>query len=53
MIFVHHVYAVSDALGLGLFDGEPNVATQTFVGHETWGQFARVQGQMNLWVKLV
>ena len=52
-IFVHHVDAVSDALGLGFFDGEANVATEAFVGHEAGRQFARVQGQVNLGVKFV
>ena len=50
-IFVHHIHSMSDAFRLRLFDRKANVATQSLVRHESRGQLARMQAQMNLRIK--
>ncbi len=51
--FVHDVNTVADALGMGLFNGQTNVAAQAFVGHEAGSEFSGVQADMHLGIKIV
>ena len=50
-IFVHDVDAVADALGVGLFDGEANVAAEALGRNQAGGELAGVQADVDLGIK--
>ena len=53
MILVNDVDAVTDALRLGLLDGEANVTTETLIRNKARRKLARMQAQVNLRIKRV
>ena len=48
LVFVHHVDAVTDAIGSGLLDGKADVAAQALRRHQPRRKFAGMQADANL-----
>ena len=52
-IFVHHVYAVADALGVSFVDCETNVAAEAFIRNEPRCNFSGMQRDANFGIEPV
>src|SRR5580698_2209058 len=51
MVFVHHVHAMSDAIGMSLLDCGTNVKGETVGWNHARFQLARMQRDVDIWIK--
>lgn len=51
LVLVHDIHPVADAVGLGLLNGVPDMATKPFGRHQPRRKLARVQADMDVGIE--